>query len=213
MSKRTQERVTRMRILGEGANIREVSKPHQPQVETFFSTYLSCGGELSQQTACVCSCPQTHVTTCMGTDTSPFGHGRTLLKSVFLRARRPPHGAGQRHLRRTWSHCPRLAGACGGGRRASQAGAWHRKPDIILTHSSDEAGGGHHSSLSPSYLPGLRMLGTPFISSFLPGAQARGVGLEGGGRNTTHKPTAAQSFELRDCRRETALLGGAGEMC
>lgn len=58
----------------------------------------------------------------------------------------------------------------------------------------------------------------PFISSFLPGAQAWGVGLEGGGRNTTHKPTSAQSFELRDCRRETTwrggwvdVLGGAGK--
>lgn len=48
----------------------------------------------------------------------------------------------------------------------------------------------------------------PFISSFLPGTQAWGVGFKGGGRNRTHKPTSDQSFQLCDCRRETTLHGG-----
>ena len=51
MSQCTEERVIWIRTLGEGANVREVSKPHQLQVETFFSTYLLWGRELSQQTA------------------------------------------------------------------------------------------------------------------------------------------------------------------
>lgn len=80
----------------------------------------------------------------------------------------PHHCAGQGHLHRAWSHHPRLAGACGGGHRALSVEARHRKPDVILIHSPGGAGGGCHSSLSPSDLSGLRVIATPFISSSSP---------------------------------------------
>lgn len=163
--------------------------------------YPSCPGEGPQQ-----GCPSDGTHACGDRRQPPQPHvatsESTLLRWLpkgtlsFTGPPRLPRCAGQGRLRRAWSHCPRLAGACGSGHRATWAEAWHRKPDVILTHGSGGLGVvvTCHSHLHTCL--DLKIIVTPFIPSSLPGASAWGMGLEGGGRTTQeHNTTLWASVE------------------